>query len=245
MPKKYATAGPRSIYPSTATSLKIARCSMQAQLLFDRIIAAADDQGRLQGDPLLVKSTCMPLIDKATVKAIGAWLGELEDQHLIIRYQVDGEPLIQLRNWWDHQDGQRHIYPSRWPSPEGWEDRLRGHGAPAANGGNGGPVAPDGPPQPEVTGASAVPVPVPVPLPVPVPATAANGRQPHTTDAYKAHKHITGEEPNAKGREMIDDLCRKFGRDRVIDAMYRVEDTSPFAFLSRTKDVILGKARLA
>jgi hypothetical protein len=244
MPKKYATAGPRSIYPTTATSLKIARCSIPAQLLFDRLIAAADDQGRLQGDPMLVKSSCMPLVDKATVKAMAGWLQEIEALHLIIRYEVDGEPLIQIRNWWDHQDGQRHIYPSRWPAPDGWDDRLRGHGS-ADSGGNGGPAAPDGPPEPEVRGAGARASAVPVPLPVPVPESAASGRPKRLTDAYKAPEHLTGEKPNAKGREMIDDLCRKFGRERLLDAMYRVEDTSPYGFLARAKDVILGKVRTA
>jgi hypothetical protein len=120
----------RAIYGTAATSLSLARCCPEAQLLFDRLVSQADDQGRLQGDPMLVKASCMPLIDRATTKAVDRWLGELTDQGMILRYESAGQPLLQIVRWWGHQDWLRHVYASRWAPPEGWDqDRTKGNGA--------------------------------------------------------------------------------------------------------------------
>src|SRR5688500_15850556 len=118
----------RAVYPSAATSLSLARCSVEAQLLFTRLIAAADDQGRLQGDPLLVRSQCMPLVGRANAKTVERWLAELSTNEMILRYEAHGQPLLQITNWWPHQGWLRHLRPSRWPAPEGVEDRAKGHG---------------------------------------------------------------------------------------------------------------------
>ena len=119
----------RAIYGTAATSISLARCCPEAQLLFDRLISQADDQGRLQGDPMLVKAQCMPLLDKATTKAVDRWLGELAEQGMILRYEAAGQALIQIVKWWEHQDWMRHIYASRWPAPDGWRhDRTKGSG---------------------------------------------------------------------------------------------------------------------
>lgn len=124
MPKQYGTPGQRSLWPSIATSVPLARCSVWAQLLFERLISQADDQGRQQGEPVLVAAACMPLMRKATPKAIEKWIEELVEAELILWYQSKREWLIQIRNWWDHQSGQRWVYPSRWPAPRGWDDRA-------------------------------------------------------------------------------------------------------------------------
>jgi hypothetical protein len=117
-----------------------------AQLLFDRLIAAADDQGRLLGDLTLVKASCMPLIATATLRRLGMWLDSLAEQGMLVRYSAGNLNLIQILNWWDYQS-QRHIWPSRWPGPAGWShDQIRGHGA---DGGptTGRPRGADGPPR--------------------------------------------------------------------------------------------------
>ena len=125
MPKPYGTPGPRALYPSMATSQSIAACDPMAQLLFDRLIEQADDQGRQQGDASLVKAACMPLIKGVTEKRIEAWLAQLAQHQLILRYQTGGYSLIQLVTWWRWQSGMRWAYPSRWPAPEGWSDTVR------------------------------------------------------------------------------------------------------------------------
>src|SRR5262245_38333118 len=97
MPKEYGTPGPRAIYPDLCTSRSVASCSLPAQLLFERLIAQADDQGRLEGDALVLKSLCVPLVDKVPARPLGRGarriagiddlLCELEAEDLVHRYE--------------------------------------------------------------------------------------------------------------------------------------------------------------
>lgn len=127
MPKQYGTPGPRMIYPDACTSRSLGACDPMAQLLFDRLLVQCDDQGRIEADAAVVRALCMPLIARATVKAVERWLSELAAEKMILQYVADDKPLIQVVNWWDFQGGLRRSYPSRWPAPKGWEgDRVRG-----------------------------------------------------------------------------------------------------------------------
>ncbi len=130
MPKKYGTPGPRLMMPTVCTSVPLAGCCVEAQLLFDRLIAQADDQGRLQGEPRVVAALCMPLIRAATERGVARWLIELAGAGLITRYAFGAVLLIQLRGWWDNQGSPRRAYPSRYPAPDGWIDRIRIDGEP-------------------------------------------------------------------------------------------------------------------
>ena len=153
MPKQYGTPGPRFIYPEACTSRSLASCHPMAQLLFDRLLTQCDDQGRLEADADVARALCMPLIPQAKPRQVEWWLKELTDQGMLLRYEADGRNLIQVSNWWSFQAGMRRTYPSRWPAPDGWEDRVRG--VPADDRPPLPPVAPDRPPR----GASARPPP--------------------------------------------------------------------------------------
>lgn len=136
MPKEYGTPGPRAIYPDMCTSRSIASCSLAAQLLFDRLLVQCDDQGRIEGDALVIKSLCVPLVDVIPARAIGRGarrmpgiddlLAELESEDLVYRYQNGRSTLIQLVTWWRWQQGMRRAYPSRWPGPDDWTDAVYG-----------------------------------------------------------------------------------------------------------------------
>lgn len=146
MGKQFSTAGARAIHPTVATSSSVASCSIHAQLLWSRLLAAADDQGRQLGDPLLVRAACLPLVEAATPRKIEQWLSEIEAAGMIRRYEANGQRLIQISKWWDYQAGMRHAWPSRWPAPQGWAaDTVRGHGA-AGRDPAGTPPGPVGPP---------------------------------------------------------------------------------------------------
>jgi hypothetical protein len=125
MPREIARK-PRFIYPTIATSLSIAQVSALAELLFWRILPQADDQGRLTGQPKQLKAIACPMRDEITGDNIPALLKELEDASLIIQYSASSEPLIQIKSWWNFQSGMRRIYPSKYPAPEGWQDRTKG-----------------------------------------------------------------------------------------------------------------------
>ncbi len=125
MPREIARK-PRFIYPTIATSLSIAQVSALAELLFWRILPQADDQGRLTGQPKQLKAVACPMRDEITEKNIPELLKELEGAALIIQYSTSSEPLIQIKSWWSFQSGMRRIYPSKYPAPEGWQDRAKG-----------------------------------------------------------------------------------------------------------------------
>lgn len=124
MPREIARK-PRFIYPTIATSLSIAKISALAELLLWRLLPQADDQGRLTGHPKQLKAVVCPMREEITEEHIPELLEELQDADLIIRYSTS-EPLIQIKAWWNYQAGMRRIYPSRYPAPEGWKDRVIG-----------------------------------------------------------------------------------------------------------------------
>ena len=130
MPKRFGTPGPRLMLPTICTSVPVSGCSVEAQLLFDRLIVQADDQGRLQGEARVIAALCMPLIRTATERRVDRWLGELAEKALLTRYESEGRELIQLVGWWDNQGTPRRAYPSRYPAPPRWKDRVRVDGEP-------------------------------------------------------------------------------------------------------------------
>lgn len=125
MPKEFGTVGPRSIYPEMCDSRSLARCGLMANALFPRLIVQADDQGRLHGDGVDMAGLCFSKMPKLH-RQVPAALEELAAQKCIIAYEVDGEPYIQITEWWQYQGHQRRAYPSRHPAPEGWEDKVYG-----------------------------------------------------------------------------------------------------------------------
>jgi hypothetical protein len=128
MPKDYGTPGPRAIYPDVCTSRTLAATSIRAQLLFDRLISQADDQGRIEGTAIVIKALCVPLVEELTARVVENLLDELTRSGLIVRYGLGGHVLVQIVTWWRWQAGMRRAYPSRWPSPEGWIDYVFGLG---------------------------------------------------------------------------------------------------------------------
>jgi hypothetical protein len=128
MPKDFGTPGPRAIYPDACTSRSLSSLSAESERLFWRLISQADDQGRLEGDVLVLRSLCVPLLAKATTAVVERWLAELVANKLILRYQDADAEHVQLVTWWRWQAGMRRAYASRWPAPEGWSDVVFGHG---------------------------------------------------------------------------------------------------------------------
>lgn len=99
--------------------------------IFERLLwiglltACADDQGRLQDHPALIRSKVFP-VDDISLKEIEAGLAKFAEAGKIDRYEVDGKKAIQLANWWKHQK-PRWAGASTLPAPAGWVDRERYH----------------------------------------------------------------------------------------------------------------------
>jgi hypothetical protein len=94
-----------------------------ARLLWLALISNADDQGRLQGHPALVRSLCFPAEDMA-LDAISDKLQAIEHLGWIILYERDDKQYIQIAKWWKHQT-MTWAQPSQHPAPDGWRDSQR------------------------------------------------------------------------------------------------------------------------
>jgi len=128
MTKQFSTPGPRAIHPELCDSPSMGRCGLLANLLFPRLVAQADDQGRLAGGAAGVLVQCLPrLLRLVSVDQVGEALDELAEAGMLERYEHRGDELIQLTRWWHWQAGQRRAFPSRWPAPRGWQDLVYGN----------------------------------------------------------------------------------------------------------------------
>lgn len=113
----------RMIDPSFWQSESMANLSRDQRLLFIGLFSNADDQGRLKGHPAIVRSLVYPF-DDIGASEIESDLKALADIGSIIFYEVNSRRIIQIVNWWKYQSPQ-WAYPSEYPPPEGWQDRLR------------------------------------------------------------------------------------------------------------------------
>lgn len=105
----------RLIKESICTSEDLDKLSHGAEILFYRLIVQADDYGCYYGNPSIVKSRCFPLkSDELHSNEIDAWLDELANAGIIIRYTAeDGRDYIQFMKWAKHQRVRQteHKYP--------------------------------------------------------------------------------------------------------------------------------------
>lgn len=113
----------RMIDPAFWQSETVASLNIEQRYLFIGLFSNADDQGRLRGHSALIRNTVFPY-DEIALEQIERDLKALEAVGTIILYQVDGKTYIQIANWWKYQHPQ-WAYPSEYPSPKGWNDRLR------------------------------------------------------------------------------------------------------------------------
>ena len=119
-----AIARGRLFPQSYSTDRRYGRLYLKAVALFPLMWANADDQGRLPGDPDEIKYAVCPNIDHITKGDIPDLLKNLEQNDLIKHYNTPKSPAIQLLDWWEVQRLQ-WAWPSEYPPPEGWQDRLR------------------------------------------------------------------------------------------------------------------------
>jgi len=117
---------PRDIHSACTTSLSLASVSPLAEVLFFRMIATADDQGRLSGDPRILKAEACPMREDINSTNIAPLLEELGHEKMIMLYNdsSSNSPIIQLCNWWTYQS-QQWAYPSKYPPAPSWVDHLR------------------------------------------------------------------------------------------------------------------------
>ncbi len=114
----------RSIKPEFAHSESMGKVSRDARLLFVLMWTIADDEGRLRGSSRMLASLLFPY-DSDAPKRMDGWVAELEREHCIVRYEVDGSSFIEIRKWASHQRID-HASKSRIPSFDSIREASRG-----------------------------------------------------------------------------------------------------------------------
>lgn len=108
---------------------RIDSLSPEAEVCFYRLVVVADDLGRFDARTAIVRSRCFPLKEQSNMPArVEAWLTELADKFLILRYQVGGQPFLQIMKW-----DQRVRSNGKFPEPseadlQSFDSRLTASG---------------------------------------------------------------------------------------------------------------------
>jgi hypothetical protein len=110
----------RSIRPEFWTRRKLAAASPEVRLVMIGVVQLADDEGRLEADPVILRSQLFPAggIGQAEFNRALEFLASIGE---IVRYEVDGAPYVCVPGWRDKKSWQyqqiNKSQPSRLPAP--------------------------------------------------------------------------------------------------------------------------------
>lgn len=95
---------------------------------FTWLITHADCDGRIYGDPAIVKSLIFPRRMDVTVEMVAGYIQEWEAAELIKTYEVNGDTYIEFPNFGKHQVGLRKDREpaSHIPQPSGKNPQVSG-----------------------------------------------------------------------------------------------------------------------
>lgn len=122
----------RMISRKIRTSQTFAKLTYRQRDLWQGLIEVADDQGRLPGTPASVRSDVWRY-DDISLSDVNDDLNVLEELGNIIRYSIDGNDYIQIKNWHIYQSDAQWLGLSEYPAPLGWVDHARYHAKGDAN----------------------------------------------------------------------------------------------------------------
>lgn len=108
----------RMLHKIISISLQVNKLSLPARLLFTWMIAHADDDGRMHGEPEYIKATVVPMT-KWSFKKIRAYLEEISKAGLIFWWSnpQNNEWFVEFINWKKYQQIKSDRYkPSDLPS---------------------------------------------------------------------------------------------------------------------------------
>ena len=105
----------RIIKESICTSDNLDQLSAFHETMFYRLLVNCDDYGRMDARPKILAAKLFPLKDIRTSQ-IEEGLRALTSAELVIIYEVDGKPFLQMKTWERHQ--QIRAKKSKYPSPE-------------------------------------------------------------------------------------------------------------------------------
>jgi len=97
----------RFIDKGTCLDKKINSFSIESELGFILLLTHADCEGRVFGDPEVVKSLIFPRRKEITPEMMGSFIDEWTAAGMIILYDVEDDTYIQFVNFEKHQKGLR------------------------------------------------------------------------------------------------------------------------------------------
>lgn len=103
----------RTIKPEFWSDEKLTECSLSARLTFIGLWSFADDEGRMEFQPVRLRMQIYPCGSVALTK-LTEYFGELTERSLIRRYVVDGKEFLDIPGFAKHQRINRPT-PSRLP----------------------------------------------------------------------------------------------------------------------------------
>lgn len=103
----------RIIKESICTSESVDQLSWFEEVTFYRLIVNCDDFGRMDGRPAILRGRLFPL-KAVTEKNLVDAINKLSTVGLVIPYEYDGKPILQLATWDKHQTvrNKRSKYPA-------------------------------------------------------------------------------------------------------------------------------------
>lgn len=109
----------RFISKSIAVNKQLRRVSLEADYLFGRCIPHLDREGRMEGEPEIVRAIACPLRSELTTEVVERALRELDAAELVIWYDADGEKCLSFPGFEAHQSGlnKSREATSRIPAP--------------------------------------------------------------------------------------------------------------------------------
>lgn len=102
----------RYLKPGVRDSEAIEALSSHAEILYYRLVVTVDDFGRYDARPAMVKAACFPIRDAMTSSKVDLLLKELSENDLIIVYEVDGKPYLQMCKWDNVPRAKESKYPA-------------------------------------------------------------------------------------------------------------------------------------
>ena len=105
----------RLIDPRVWQSGHFKRLNMRQRLLWLGIITLADDEGKLRGEPAVIKADIFPF-DSVNLKTVESDLSVLGNEGVLHSYQVEGDLYIWIPKWERYQKPS-HPTPSKIPDP--------------------------------------------------------------------------------------------------------------------------------
>lgn len=104
----------RILKESIRTSDSINKLSWFEEVLFYRLIVSADDYGRFDGRPAVIRGTCFSLKDNLRLEQISKGLNSLASVNMVYTYTVEDKPYLQIVNWDQYQQvrSKKSKYPT-------------------------------------------------------------------------------------------------------------------------------------